>query len=129
MIKTIATLNGTDFLRRINHVRKAVEAPLKELDIMSIMHTPPVLTGEETAEEKTEKVNAQTKVNISAALDRALEEKPEETIKLLNLLIINDDQELDGLDYVIAGMELLLDDRVVHFLSLLMKSGLMNMGA
>ena len=115
MIKTIATLNGTDFLRRINHVRKAVEAPLKELDIMSIMHTPPVLTGEETAEEKTEKVNAQTKVNISAAL--------------LNLLIINDGQELDGLDYVIAGMELLLDDRVVHFLSLLMKSGLMNMGA
>lgn len=96
---------------------------------MSIMHTPPALTGEETAEEKTKKVNVQTKANISAALDRALEEKPEETIKLLNLLIINDGQELDGLDYVIAGMELLLDDRVVHFLSLLMKSGLMNMGA
>lgn len=126
-MKTIAELKGADFLRRINHIRKAVAEPLQELDIMTLMRTPAPLTGDETDEEKAAKVNEQTKANINAALDRALEEKPEETIKLLDLLIIHENgEELDGLDYMLAAIELLTNEKVVNFLSSLMRSGLLN---
>jgi hypothetical protein len=126
-LKTIADLNGVDFLRTVNAIRTQAAAPLKKLKVMETLRTQPILTGEETAEEKKAKLAEQSKKNLETLTERILNDEPEATIELLNLLIIQEEgEELKGLDYILAGMELISNQKVVNFLLSLMKSGLLN---
>lgn len=126
-MKTIAELSGVDFLRQCNKIRHGVAEVLKETKVMEIRNRLPEYTGEETKEEIVEKRNEQAKKNLDAMLDILLEEKPEETIKLFNLLVVYEkgDKELSGMEMLMTGMSIVSDQRVMDFLSSLMQLGQM----
>lgn len=126
-MKTIAELSGVDFLRQCNKIRHGVAEVLKETKVMEIRNRLPEYTGEETKEEIVEKRNEQAKKNLDAMLDVLLEEKPEETIKLFNLLVVYEkgDKELSGMEMLMTGMSIVSDQRVMDFLSSLMQLGQM----
>lgn len=123
MIKTIATLKGPEFLRACNRVRYAVEKFVKETNVMDLRKMMPVITEDMDDEQRMDAIHEQSKKNISAMLDRVLEERPEATYDLLCALMINDTgEELDGVDLITAAMEILSNKKVLDFLLQLARS-------
>ena len=128
-MKTIAALKGADFLRACNKARYAAQELFAETKVMEIRKHMPVITEGMTEEQCKAAVDAQTKKNISDMLDRLLEEKPEETYKFLESVILHEEgEELDGIDLMCAAMELVSDPKVVDFLSRLTRLVLPNTG-
>lgn len=128
-MKTIATLKGADFLRACNKVRYVAQEMLAETNVLELRKRMPILSEKMTEEERNAALEKQVKKNISDMLDRLLEEKPEETYKLLQALIIPDEGagELDGIDLLCAALELVSDPKVISFLSKLTGLVLANM--
>lgn len=117
-MKTIASLKGADFLRACNKVRYAAQEALAETQVLEIRKRMPILNDKMTEEERNAALEKQSKKNISDMIDRLLEEKPEETYKLLQAVIIREgDEELDGIDLLSAALELVSDPKVISFLS------------
>lgn len=129
-MKTIAELNGVDFLRQCNKIRYEVQDILKETGIMKIRQKLPDYTGADTKEERLKRQEEQAKKNLNEMLDVLLEEKPEETIKLFNLLVIPEkgDKELTGMELTMIGLGIVSDKRVMDFLSSLIRLGQMGTG-
>ncbi len=126
-MKTIAALKGADFLRACNRVRYAAQEMLKETKVLDIRKHMPKLTDSMTEEQRKAAMEKQSKKNISDMLDRLLEEKPEETYKFLQAVIVNENgEELDGIDLMCAAMELVSDPKVIDFLSRLTRLVLSN---
>ena len=125
-MRTIANLNGVEFLRAVNRTRYAVEKLLKATDVLKIWKNNPAFTGKETAEEKHEMQRNQIKQNLNDVLDTLLEKHPEETYECIMALCVRDDgePEPDGIELVMAAFNLISDKRVVDFLLQLGKSGL-----
>ena len=124
-MKTIAELNGVDFLRQCNKIRYEVQDILKETGILKIRQKLPDYTGADTKEERLKRQEEQAKKNLNEMLDVLLEEKPEETIKLFNLLVIPEkgDKELTGMELTMIGLGIVSDKRVMDFLSSLIRLG------
>lgn len=117
-MKTIASLKGADFLRACNKVRYAAQEALAETQVLEIRKRMPILNDKMTEEERNAAFEKQSKKNISDMIDRLLEEKPEETYKFLQTVIIREgDEELDGIDLLSAALELVSDPKVISFLS------------
>ena len=127
-MKTIANLNGVEFLRAINRTRHAVEKLLSVTGVMKIRKNVPNFTGNETPEEKAEMERAQVKKNLNDMLDSLLETHPEETYKCILALCVLDEgePEPDGIELIMAAFSLIGDKRVLDFLSQLGKSGLLG---
>ena len=125
-MKTIANLNGVDFLRAINRTRHAVEKLMKVTDVLGIWKKMPVFTGEESQEEKHEMARDQVKKNLNDILDTLLEKHPEETYECIMALCVREDgePEPDGIELVMAAFNLISDKRVIDFLLQLGRSGL-----
>lgn len=124
-MKTIAELNGVDFLRQCNKIRYEVQDILKETNILKIRQKQPDYTGADTKEERLKRQEEQAKKNLNEMLDVLLEEKPEETIKLFNLLVIPEkgDKELTGMELTMIGLGIVSDKRVMDFLLSLIRLG------
>lgn len=129
-MKTIAELNGVDFLRQCNKIRYEVQDILKETGILKIRQKLPDYTGADTKEERLKRQEEQAKKNLNEMLDVLLEEKPEETIKLFNLLVIPEkgDKELTGMELTMIGLGIVSDKRVMDFLSSLIRLGQVGTG-
>lgn len=128
-MKTIASLKGPEFLRACNRTRHAVSDFLTETKVLDIRKIMPIIPKDATEKRKKELFEKQSKKNISAMLDRVLDEYPEETYNLLCTLIIPDDgEELDGIDIITAGLELITAPKVMDFLFKLTKSAQTIMG-
>ena len=127
-MKTIANLNGVEFLRAINRTRHAVEKLLSVTGVLKIRKNVPNFTGNETAEEKAEMERAQIKKNLNDMLDSLLETHPEETYECIMALCVRDEgePEPDGIELLMAAFSLIGDKRVLDFLSQLGKSGLLG---
>ena len=127
-MKTIANLNGVEFLRAINRTRHAVEKLLSVTGVMKIRKNVPNFTGNETPEEKAEMERAQVKKNLNDMLDSLLETHPEETYECIMALCVRDEgePEPDGIELLMAAFSLIGDKRVLDFLSQLGKSGLLG---
>ena len=125
-MKTIANLNGVEFLRAINRTRHAVEKLMKVTDVLNIWKKNPTFKGDETEEEKLEMSRNQIKKNLNDILDNLLEKHPEETFECIMALCVREEgePEPDGIDLVMAAFNLISDKRVVDFLLQLGKSGL-----
>ena len=125
-MRTIANLNGVEFLRAINRTRHAVEKLLSVTGVLKIRKNVPHFTGNETPEEKAEMERAQVKKNLNDMLDSLLETHPEETYECIMALCILDEgeSEPDGIELIMAAFSLISDKRVLDFLSQLGKSGL-----
>lgn len=127
-MKTIANLNGVEFLRAINRTRHAVEKLLSVTGVLKIRKNVPNFTGNETPEEKAEMERAQVKKNLNDMLDSLLETHPEETYECIMALCVRDEgePEPDGIELLMAAFSLIGDKRVLDFLSQLGKSGLLG---
>ena len=127
-MKTIANLNGVEFLRAINRTRHAVEELLSVTGVLKIRKNVPNFTGNETPEERVEMERAQVKKNLNDMLDSLLETHPEETYKCIMALCVLEDgePEPDGFELIMAAFSLIGDKRVLDFLSQLGKSGLIG---
>ena len=125
-MRTIANLNGVEFLRAINRTRHAVEKLMKTTDVLTIWKKNPTFTGKETPEEQHEKQRNQIKQNLNDILDTLLEKHPEETYACIMALCVRDEgePEPDGIELVMAAFNLISDKRVLDFLLQLGKSGL-----
>lgn len=118
-MKTIATLQGPDFLRQCNRIRHAAAALMRQSGVMALRKRMPVLTGEETAEQHKAAIEAQSRKNVSAMLDCLLEEYPEQTCEVLAMLCLPEDSDTppDGMDLAMAGLELVTSPKVLDFFS------------
>lgn len=127
-MKTIANLNGVEFLRAINKARHAVEKLLSVTGVLKIRKNVPNFTGNESPEEKAEMERAQVKKNLNDMLDSLLETHPEETYECIMALCVRDEgePEPDGIELLMAAFSLIGDKRVLDFLSQLGKSGLLG---
>ena len=127
-MKTIANLNGVEFLRAINRTRHAVEKLLSVTGVLKIRKNVPNFTGNETPEEKAEMERAQVKKNLNDMLDSLLETHPEKTYECILALCVLDEgePEPDGIELLMAAFSLIGDKRVLDFLSQLGKSGLLG---
>lgn len=127
-MKTIANLNGVEFLRAINRTRHAVEKLLSVTGVLKIRKNVPNFNGNETPEEKAAMERAQVKKNLNDMLDSLLETHPEETYECIMALCVRDDgePEPDGIELLMAAFSLIGDKRVLDFLSQLGKSGLLG---
>ena len=127
-MRTIANLNGVEFLRAINRTRHAVEKLMKATNVLNIWKNNPTFTGEETPEERHEKQRNQIKKNLNDILDSLLETHPEETYECIMALCVLDEgePEPDGIALVMAAFNLISDKRVLDFLLQLGKSGLLD---
>ena len=125
-MRTIANLNGVEFLRAINRTRHAVEKLMKVTDVLNIWKKNPAFNGDETPEQRHEMQRNQIKKNLNDILDTLLEKHPEETFECIMTLCVRDEDESepDGIELVIAALNLISDERVVDFLLQLGKSGL-----
>ena len=125
-MKTIANLNGVEFLRAINRTRHAVEKLMKVTDVLGIWKKNPTFKGDETQEEKLEIAREQVKKNLNDILDTLLEKHPEETYECIMALCVREEgePEPDGIELVMAAFNLISDKRVVDFLLKLGKLGL-----
>ena len=125
-MRTIANLNGVEFLRAINRTRHAVEKLMKVTDVLNIWKKNPAFKGDETPEQKHEMQRNQIKKNLNDILDTLLEKHPEETFECIMALCVRDEgePEPDGIELVMAAFNLISDKRVVDFLLQLGKSGL-----
>jgi ferritin len=102
---------------------------LSETKVLEIRKHMPKLTEDMTEAQRKAAMEKQSKKNISDMLDRLLEEKPEETYKFLESVILHEEgEELDGIDLMCAAMELVSDPKVVDFLSRLTRLVLPNTG-
>ena len=125
-MRTIANLNGVEFLRAINRTRHAVEKLMKVTDVLGIWKKMPTFKGTETPDEQHEMTRTQIKKNLNDILDTLLEKHPEETFECIMALCVRDEgePEPDGIELVMAAFNLISDKRVVDFLLQLGKSGL-----
>ena len=125
-MKTIANLNGVEFLRAINRTRHAVEKLMKTTDVLKIWKKMPTFTGEETPEERHEMARNQIKKNLNDMLDTLLEKHPEATYECIMALCVRDEgePEPDGIEMIMAAFNLISDKRVLDFLLQLGRSGL-----
>ena len=125
-MRTIANLNGVEFLRAINRTRHAVEKLVKVTDVLNIWKKNPTFNGDETEEEKIKIQKNQIKKNLNDILDSLLENHPEETYECIMAMCVRDEgePEPDGVELVMAAFSLIADKRVMDFLLQLGKSGL-----
>ena len=125
-MKTIANLNGVEFLRAINRTRHAAEKLMKVTNVLSIWKKMPTFKGDETPEQRHEMAREQIKKNLNDVLDTLLEKHPEETFECIMALCVRDEDEPepDGIELVMAAFNLISDKRVLDFLLQLGKSGL-----
>ena len=125
-MRTIANLNGVEFLRAVNRTRHAVEKLMKVTNVLNIWKKNPTFTGKETPEERHEMAREQMKKNLNDMLDTLLEKHPEETYECIMALCVRDEgePEPDGIEMVMAAFNLISDKRVLDFLLQLGRSGL-----
>ena len=127
-MKTIANLNGVEFLRAINRTRHAAEKLLNVTDVLTIWKKTPKYNGKENEAQRHEMAKAQIKKNLNDMLDTLLEKHPEETFEFIMALCVKEEgePEPDGVELCMAAVNLISDKRVVDFLFKLGKSGLID---
>lgn len=141
-MKTIASLNGVEFLKAVNRSRHAAEKFIKTTGVVGIWKKMPAHIPEKPTEDMDDEtkerieqqriaaVKAQMKRNLSEILDTVLDTHAEETMKFIMALCVVEDgaPEPDGIELMMAALDIISDDRVLDFFGKLMKSGLISMG-
>ena len=129
-MRTICDLEGVAFLRQCNKIRHIADEVLKDTKVLEIRKNKPVFTGKETEDEQKQMISEQINKNINQMLDVLLEEKPDQTIRLFRAFIILDEGEKEpsGMDMLLTAMDIISDNRVIDFLSSLVRLGQMNTG-
>lgn len=124
-MKNLANCTPREFLKQGNRIRKSVENWLSLTKVLDIRKRMPNLDGM-TEEEKRAAINKQMKENLSAMLDAALDEYPEETVELLALICFVEPEDIDNYkmaDFIGSISEILNNREVLSFFTSLVKLG------
>lgn len=125
-MKNLANCKPSEFLKQTNRVRKSAEKWLTETDIMNIRKRMPELPDITTPEERKAAMTEQARKNMSAILDAAMEDHPDETLELLALMCFVEPEDVDNHpmdEYLEALGELLGNRNVLDFFTSLARLG------
>ena len=121
-MKNLANCKPSEFLKQTNRVRKSAEKWLTETDIMNIRKRMPELPDITTPEERKAAMEEQAWKNMSAILDAAMEDHPDETLELMALMCFVEPEDVDNhpMDEYLEALGELLGNRAVldFFISL-----------
>lgn len=121
-MKTIANMQGAEFLRQCNKIRHAAADLMQDTQVLEIRKRMPAFTGKENPELRRIMLKKQSKQNVSDILDALLDTHAEETYKVLKLMCVTEEgEEPTGLDMAMAGLEIVTSPKVMDFLSSLAK--------
>lgn len=119
-MKTLANCTPAEFLSQGYKVIGAAKELLNDTKVLDIRKNLPDLTGEETPDEKNEKMRAQSKKNINDMLAVLMEKHPEKTAEVLGLVCFIDPEDLKnhkGIEFLAAAFEVLTSREVLDFFS------------
>ena len=117
-MKTIANMQGAEFLRQCNKIRHAAADLMQDTQVLEIRKRMPAFTGKENPELRKVMIEKQSKQNISDMLDELLNTHAEETYNVLKLMCVTEEgEEATGLDMAMAGLEIVTSPKVMDFLS------------
>lgn len=138
-MKTLANCKPTEFLKQTNRIKKSVERWLTDTDILNIRKAtvepakilPDMGEKEKKAafEDFRARREAKVRENLSRILDAVLDEHPDETLEVLALVCFVEPEDVDNhtmSDYLAAITEMLADESVMGFFTLLARLGLQN---
>lgn len=138
-MKTLANCKPTEFLKQTNRIKKSVERWLTDTDILNIRKAtvePAKILPDMGEEEKKAafedfraRREAKVRENLSKILDAVLDEHPDETLEVLALVCFVEPEDVDNhtmSDYLAAITEMLADESVMGFFTLLARLGLQN---
>lgn len=135
-MKNLANCKPSEFLKQTNRIRKSVDNWLKVTDIVNIRkRRPEIKFVPELADEDEKKAiiaenaknrNEQVRQNLSDMLDEILDKHPDETLEVLALCCFVEPEDVDShsmVEYLEAFNELVSNEAVISFFSLLMRVG------
>ena len=128
-MKTLANCTPVEFLRQTNKIKHAVSELFDTAGIAEIRKRMPVLTGNETPEEKQTAMQKQGVLNFSDILDALLDANAEGTAALIGMMCFRDPEEIRNdtmMDHLGAVMDLLENKAVKDFLLLLLRLATSN---
>lgn len=119
-MKTLANCTPVEFLSQGYKVIDAAKELFKDTQVLEIRKNKPVFTGEETPEEKAEKMREQSKKNINEMLAVLMRDNPHKTAEVLGLVCFIEPEELEkhkGVEFLSAAFEILTSREVLDFFS------------
>lgn len=118
-MKNLANCKPSEFLKQTNRLRKSVQKWLTDTDIINIRkRLPEGLDNITDPEEHKRLMGEQARKNLSAILDAAMEDHPDETLELLALMCFVEPENVDDYtitDYMTSLNELLNSQAVIGF--------------
>lgn len=138
-MKNLANCNGVEFLTQTNKIRHAIEGWLKDTGVLKIRQNDckyVEITEDMTDEQKeaamsenTKRHNEQARKNLSEMLDAALEANAEKTFEVLAMMCFltpEEAKDVKASELMLNFAEMIADEGVIGFFSLLKKSGLLD---
>lgn len=119
-MKNLANCDTVEFVSQGYKVIDAAKDLIAETQVLEIRKRLPVLTGEETPEEKAEKVRAQAKKNLFDMLGCLMRDNPEKTAQVLGLCCFIEPEDIKnhkGIEFIAPVTELLASREVLDFFS------------
>lgn len=130
-MKTLANCTLKEFLQQINKIKKKAAAFYDVVGIGDIRRTLPVFKGDETPEQRKEMIRKQGMKNISAIIDKCIDENIDATVELIGLMCFktaDEAAEMEVSEFVDVVLETVGSQRCIDFFTKLVNSGLINMG-
>ena len=128
-MKTLANCTLKEFLQQTNKIRHKAADFYNVIGIADIRKTMPTLTGKETPEEAEKKRIEQGKKNISAIIDKCIDENIDATIEIIGLMCFKTPEEaekMDATEFIDVVFEIIGSERVMNFFTKMVKSGLID---
>lgn len=129
-MKTLANCTLKEFLQQINKIKKKAAAFYDVVGIGDIRRTLPVFKGNETPEQRKEMIRKQGMKNISAIIDKCIDENIDATIELIGLMCFktaDEAAEMEVSEFIDVVLETVGSQRCIDFFTKLVNSGLINM--
>lgn len=130
-MKTLANCTLKEFLQQINKIKKKAAAFYDVVGIGDIRRTLPVFKGDETPEQRKEIIRKQGMKNISAIIDKCIDENIDATVELIGLMCFksaDEAAEMEVSEFLDVVLETVGSQRCIDFFTKLVNSGLINMG-
>lgn len=130
-MKTLANCTLKEFLQQINKIKKKAAAFYDVAGIGDIRRTLPVFKGDETPEQRKEMIRKQGMKNISAIIDKCIDENIDATVELIGLMCFktaDEAAEMEVSEFVDVVLETVGSQRCIDFFMKLEKLGLINTG-
>lgn len=130
-MKTLANCTLKEFLQQINKIKKKAAAFYNVVGIGDIRRTLPVFKGDETPEQRKEMIRKQGMKNISAIIDKCIDENIDATMELIGLMCFktaDEAAEMEVSEFLDVVLETVGSQRCIDFFTKLVNSGLISTG-